>query len=89
MTFNNLPEAQAYAVANGVRQYWRVWFDDEETRVQRARGGWHCDLFPSFRIYMKLEDAIDGIQKRAAGTKERTSIETLWTEDVSNSPKAF
>lgn len=90
MTFNDLPEAQSYALANGVRQYWRVWFDDSETRRQRARGGWNCDLFPAFRIYMKLEDAIDGIQKRAAGHRaDRTTIETLWTDDVSSSAKAF
>lgn len=90
MTFNNLSEAQAYALANGILKYWRVWFEDSETRTQRARGGWSCDLFPAFRIYMNLDDAIDGIQKRAAGhCSERTTIETLWAEDVSNSPKAF
>lgn len=87
-SFNNLPEAQAYAISNGVRKYWRVWFQDSQTREGRARGGWGKELFPAFRIYMSLDDAIDCIQKRSAGTEERTTIETLWTDDVSCSPEA-
>jgi len=84
-TFNTLPEAQAYAQANGLMKYWRVWFTDTETRKLRARGGWHTENTPASRIYMDLTQAIETISSRAAGTAERTEIETLWTEDVSNS----
>lgn len=88
LTFNSLSEAQAYALATGAVKYWRVWFDDQETREMRSRGGWWTSSRPAFRIYMGLEDAMDCISKRAAGTQERTAIETLWTADVSNSPSA-
>ena len=87
-TFNNLPEAQSFAQANNISKYWRIWFDDAETKRKCDQGGWMAVSTPRMRIYMSLEHAIEDVTCRAAGTAERTTIETLWTSDVSDSPKA-
>ena len=86
--FNSLPEAQAYARITGITKYYRVHFCDSRTREMRGRGGWNTANTPTFRIYMGLGDAIECIESRHRGTSDRTEIETLWTEDVSDSPNA-
>ena len=86
--FNSLPEAQAYASARGITKYYRVHFTDSWTREVRGRGGWNTANTPTFRIYMELANAIECIESRHRGTTDRTEIETLWTEDVSDSPNA-
>jgi len=92
VTFNSLPEAQAYATEHGVTKYWRVHFTDTDTREMRALrarlGAWAQTSYPAYRIYMDLADAVACIATRAAGTQERTEIETLWTKDVSASQMA-
>lgn len=86
--FNSLPEAQAYARTLGITKYYRVHFTDSRTREVWGRGGWNTANTPTFRIYMELRDAIECIESRHRGTTDRTEIETLWTEDVSDSPNA-
>ena len=86
--FNSLPEAQAYARSMGITKYYRVHFTDSRTREMLGRGGWNTANTPTFRIYMELRDAIECIDSRHRGTTDRTEIETLWTEDVSDSPSA-
>ena len=86
--FNSLPEAQAYARNTGITKYYRVWFADSRTREMRGRGGWYTANTPTFRIYMGLGDAVGCIESRHRGTTDRTELETLWTEDVSDSPSA-
>lgn len=86
--FNSLPEAQAYASSMGITKYYRVHFTDSRTREMQSRGGWNTANTPTFRIYMELRNAIECIESRHRGTADRTEIETLWTEDVSDSPNA-
>ena len=87
-SFNSLSEAQAYASARGITKYYRVHFTDSWTQKMRDRGGWNTANTPTFRIYMELASAIECIESRHRGTTDRTEIETLWTEDVSDSPNA-
>jgi len=83
--FNSLPEAQAYARSMGITKYYRVCFVDSRTREMRSQGGWKTQSqLPTFRIYMELGGAIECIESRHRGTTDRTEIETLWTEDVSD-----
>ena len=84
-SFNSLPEAQAYARTTGITKYYRVHFTDSWTREVRGRGGWGAAGAPAFRIYMELRGAIECIESRHRGTTDRSEIETLWTEDVSDS----
>lgn len=87
--FNNLPDAQAYARANGVTKYFRVHYTDATTRIMRARGGWGPTSYPAFRIYMDIAQAMEDVTKRALSPDHgRVEIETLWTDDVSDSPAA-
>ena len=87
-SFNSLPEAQAYARTLGITKYYRVHFTDSRTREMQSRGGWNTANTPTFRIYMELRNAIECVESRHRGTTDRTEIETLWTEDVSDSPSA-
>ena len=87
-SFNSLSEAQTYASSMGITKYYRVHFTDSRTREMRGRGGWNTANTPTFRIYMELANAIECIESRHRGTTDRTAIETLWTEDVSDSPSA-
>ena len=83
--FNSLPEAQAYARTMGITKYYRVHFTDSRTREMKGQGGWKTQAqLPTFRIYMDLKNAIECIESRHRGTTDRTEIETLWTEDVSD-----
>jgi streptogramin lyase len=88
LSFDSLPEAQAHAKALSIPQYYRVWFDDAASSAMRDRGGWWTKSIARFKIYMSLEDAIEIIRSRASSTLERTTIETLFTAQVSDSPKA-
>lgn len=85
-TFNNLPEAQAFARANNVKKYWRMHMDDTETREMRGRGGWWHER-PHQRFYMDHTDLIRDLTTRVTSA-DRTTVETLWTDTVSDSPLA-
>lgn len=88
-SFNNLPEAQAFALANNIIKYFRVTYTDDTTRKMRARGGHWPNMFPAFRIYMDIDRAIEQVRNRTLNSDHgRCEIETLYTDEVSNSPLA-
>ena len=88
-TFNRLVDAQAAAVAAGQSRYWRVIFDDKHTRELLARGGHWPAMVPCERFYLNHQQLCGDLANFLLRVEqERFTVETLWTDQVSNSPNA-
>ena len=86
-TFATLPEAQAYARANGLVRYIRLNVrrvgDSKFRHVQQQ----HMNSFSVF--YMDMDSALDRARGIVSSSERiRVEIETLYTDEVSDSPNA-
>lgn len=85
--FNTLASAQAYAVAAGIARYTRIIYTDRETTEMRGRGGWWTANIAREHFYMDQDTAARRCYVRIREGKD-FCLQTVWTDETSNSPNA-